>query len=555
MTGHLDNDSRPLQENYNKRTQLNTYIYEYFLHGEMFQCAESILKADSGVIVQEHSPGSFCNGKGSRVENALRNKTTDTRLDSALPNLLPAPNIPNPSPDSCFLYEWFCLLWAIFNAQKNEDARIEANQYAGHVQQQHWPKWNVSWPQTQSSLLLLQGPGSVTHNAFYNSGEMGVGSMTPAISGARACGSRNAALQKSQMQLTSIKKQNENQITARSGLYRSDGMPGGRGGQGPIQSSKLFQRPALQTSRLDASPDTTKQVKLGTQPMNDIIDFPKAKVDGLGGNVGVVRMHDWTQASNLRTFQHSNSQTTRPSIAAKQTPFQQERKTDDSWSMQWQKDSTENQIPETSLRGVQGTLQEQSCLLPVQPVDANDSVKPRSTMSSLSQTSKATLPTPQLSKAAREKSPFPKGTIPKKRTTNVKDEMVTCKIPKLNVGATVARPANAAPNAVPHINPIGIRKDTRNTSLSQVMSTGQPAVALPFTPASMAASPPVDLVQSTTFSMENCNMIPLDIANRQPMSPDSLQTNSVIFKGWWEFLAHNKGRSSGRYDAQTYAAI
>ncbi|KNB06687.1 hypothetical protein FOXG_16384 [Fusarium oxysporum f. sp. lycopersici 4287] len=452
-TGHLHDASRHLQENYNKRTQLNTYIYEYFLHNSMFQCAQSILKADSDVKVQRHSPGSDRNDKGLRLKNAPCNKTIDNSFDSTHSNLLPAPNVPTLSPDSCFLYEWFCLFWAMFNAQKNEN-------------QQNWPKRNVSWPQTQSSLLLLQAPGIATHNAFYNSGEMGVGSMTPAISGVRACGSRNAALQKSHVQLTSMEQQNENEIIAgrgRSSLYRNYGTPG----QETIQNSKLFQRPALQASRPGALPDT-KQVKLGTQPMNNIIlDFPKAKVGGLGGNEG---------------------------------------KTYDNWSVQWQNESNENQIPETSQHGVQGTLQERSRLPPVQPADSNDSAKPRSTISSLSQTSKPALPTPQLSKATREKIPFPKGTIPKKRTTNVKDEMVSCKIPKLNVGSTATRPANAAPSSVPHINPVGIRKDVQISSLSQAVPTGQPTVALPLTPASMAAKPPVDLVQSATLNMENCNM-------------------------------------------------
>ncbi|KNB06459.1 hypothetical protein FOXG_07161 [Fusarium oxysporum f. sp. lycopersici 4287] len=509
-TGHPHDASKYLPQNYNKQTQLNTYIYEYFLHNSMFQCAQSILKADSDVKVQRHSPGGDRHDKGLQLKNALRNKTIDSRLDSTHSNLLPAPNVPNLPPDSCFLYEWFGLFWAMFNAQKNEDGRIEACQYACHIQQRNWQKWNVSWPQTQSSSLLLQAPGSATHNAFYNSGEMGVGSMTPSISGARACGSRNEAMQNFQVQLTSMEQQNKNEITAgrgRRSLYRNYGIPGGQSGQEPILNSKLLQRPALRASRPDALPDTTKQAKFGTQPMNDIIlDFPKAKVDGLGGNVGVVWVNDWTRASNSRTFQQPNSQTTRQSVAAKEIPFHQEGKTDDKWSVQWQNDSSENLIPETFKRGVQGNLQERFRLPPVQPADVNDSAKPRSTISSLSQTSKVTLPITQLSKAAREKSSFPKGTIPKKRTMNVKDEMVLCKIPKLNVGSTATRPANAAQSAVSHINPVGISKDVQTSSLSQTLPTGQPEVALPLTAASMAANPPVDLVQSAALNMENCNM-------------------------------------------------
>ncbi|KAJ4076650.1 hypothetical protein NW760_015349 [Fusarium oxysporum] len=73
MTRHLHDASRHPQENYNKRVQFNTYIYEYFLHYDMLQCAQSILKADSDVKVQRHSPGSARDGKGCRLKNILSN--------------------------------------------------------------------------------------------------------------------------------------------------------------------------------------------------------------------------------------------------------------------------------------------------------------------------------------------------------------------------------------------------------------------------------------------------------------------------------------------------
>ncbi|KAJ9419726.1 hypothetical protein QL093DRAFT_2591239 [Fusarium oxysporum] len=416
MTGHLDNDSRPLQENYNKRTQLNTYIYEYFLHNEMFQCAKSILKADSGVSVQGHSPDSVRNGKGCRVKNALCNKTTDTRLDSASPNPLPSPNIPSPSPDSCFLYEWFCLFWVIFNAQKSEDARIKAKQaVALKGIEQNWPRWSVSLSQAYSPSLLHNTPDSATRNVFCNSEEKGASSITPRILGSQAWDRSNEALQQLRMQLTSMEQQYENELTARRGkssLSRNVGIPGGCGVQEPIKSSKHFQRPALQSSK-----NKTGMLTL----LLEIWDFVNSRL-----------------------------------------PL-------------------------------------------VKPVDANDSAKTRSTIPSRSQTVRAALPTPRLSKAAREKGPSPERGTSKKRTTNVKDEMVTCKIPKLNVDSTATRLANAAPNPSPHINLVGITKNAQNTSLTQIVPIGQPAVPLSSTTASMVPNPPVDLVQSTTFSMENYN--------------------------------------------------
>lgn len=83
--------------------------------------------------------------------------------------------------------------------------------------------------------------------------------------------------------------------------------------------------------------------------------------------------------------------------------------------------------------------------------------------------------------------------------------MATWEIPKLNVGSAT-HPAKTAPNPVPPINPVSIKKDAQNTSLAQVVPTGQPAVPLSLTPASMAVNSPVDLVQSATFSMENSNV-------------------------------------------------
>jgi hypothetical protein len=92
MTGHVHDASltmmnscavaphgalRQLQENYNKQTQLNTYIYEYFLRYGMFDCAQAILKADSDVNVQRHSPRSPRDDKRCRLRNTLSDESID----------------------------------------------------------------------------------------------------------------------------------------------------------------------------------------------------------------------------------------------------------------------------------------------------------------------------------------------------------------------------------------------------------------------------------------------------------------------------------------------
>jgi hypothetical protein len=89
----------------------------------------------------------------------------------------------------------------------------------------------------------------------------------------------------------------------------------------------------------------------------------------------------------------------------------------------WQIDPSENQIPHTAQRGVEATLQERSRRPSFKPGHANDSAKLISSISSLSQTSKATPPTSQLGKAARRKRPVPKGTTSRKGAKKVNYEV------------------------------------------------------------------------------------------------------------------------------------
>jgi hypothetical protein len=103
-TGHIHNASRHLQENYNKQTQLNIYIYEYFLYHGIFDL-QAILKADSDVKVQKYGPHSPRDNKHCRLKNAFYNKSISISSDFKRPEQLPVPNIPNLSPESCFLYK------------------------------------------------------------------------------------------------------------------------------------------------------------------------------------------------------------------------------------------------------------------------------------------------------------------------------------------------------------------------------------------------------------------------------------------------------------------
>jgi hypothetical protein len=130
----------PMQPNDNQqRSQLNTYIYEYFLRNGMYDCARSLLKSEQPIKVINEIPGSRRrdeNGNGAGDEGADGDSKDD--LDSKRPDDLPAPDVPRECPESCFLYEWWCLFWDMFNAQRGKDngkdnGRI-VMQYSNHTQ-------------------------------------------------------------------------------------------------------------------------------------------------------------------------------------------------------------------------------------------------------------------------------------------------------------------------------------------------------------------------------------------------------------------------------------
>ncbi|KAK0708629.1 hypothetical protein B0H67DRAFT_345468 [Lasiosphaeris hirsuta] len=128
------------QANDSNRTLLNTYIYEYFIRNGMYDCARQVIQYDPNINVKKDSPGGRRDEGGNIVGNGLGDDPMDTDtkdgLDQKRPDDLPAPNVPNLLPDSCFLYEWFCLFWDVFNSQKGKGSSNQVNQYVQHTQQQ-----------------------------------------------------------------------------------------------------------------------------------------------------------------------------------------------------------------------------------------------------------------------------------------------------------------------------------------------------------------------------------------------------------------------------------
>jgi hypothetical protein len=122
---------RPQMPANDNRSQLNTYIYEYFLRNGMFDCARSLLNSDQPMNVIKDSPGRRRDENGGD-EGADVDSKDD--IDSKRPADLPEPNLPKECPESCFLYEWWCLFWDMFNAQRGKGDGRNVLQYVTHTQ-------------------------------------------------------------------------------------------------------------------------------------------------------------------------------------------------------------------------------------------------------------------------------------------------------------------------------------------------------------------------------------------------------------------------------------
>lgn len=152
---------RQLQAHQDNRLLLNTYIYEYFLRYGMFDCARAILNSDAQIKVQKDSPGGRRDENGNLLGNGLGDDHMDTdskeEMDQKRPDDLPAPQIPTPLPDSCFLYEWFCLFWDMLNAQKGKGSNGQVAQYVQHAQVCHVQDRTVA---LVVELIVMSGPAT-----------------------------------------------------------------------------------------------------------------------------------------------------------------------------------------------------------------------------------------------------------------------------------------------------------------------------------------------------------------------------------------------------------
>ncbi|KAB8290707.1 hypothetical protein EYC80_008346 [Monilinia laxa] len=149
--------ARHSTSNDNNRSQLNTYIYEYFLKSGMFDCARTLLNHEQINVVKD-SPGR---------NDAEDGEDSKDDIDSKRPSDLPLPNLPKECPESCFLYEWFCLFWDMFNAQRGKGDARNVLSYVSHTQQsrqkaeQHQAQLRNINPMHAGAAYGRMGPGGM----------------------------------------------------------------------------------------------------------------------------------------------------------------------------------------------------------------------------------------------------------------------------------------------------------------------------------------------------------------------------------------------------------
>ncbi|MCJ1388741.1 hypothetical protein MMC18_001590 [Xylographa bjoerkii] len=138
------------------KSRLNTYIYDYLLKQESYECARALLK--SGLTVQttnKPSPGRRPNG----VDEGSLDADSKDDIESQRPHDLPLPEFGDGTDSNSFLLEWFSLFWDMFFAAKKDSKKtsVQAMQYVHHTQQQNRMR-------QEQQQQFLRNPGMMSQN-------------------------------------------------------------------------------------------------------------------------------------------------------------------------------------------------------------------------------------------------------------------------------------------------------------------------------------------------------------------------------------------------------
>lgn len=114
------------------KEKLNTYIYEYFIHNQMYDCARALRDSKVPINLDHNSPGRRRAANGMEVGGSDGMEDTKDSFND-IPADLPEPGVPKDSEES-FLYEWWCLFWDMYNAQRGNSKNAAIKSYQEFTQ-------------------------------------------------------------------------------------------------------------------------------------------------------------------------------------------------------------------------------------------------------------------------------------------------------------------------------------------------------------------------------------------------------------------------------------
>lgn len=106
-----------------RTTQLNTYIYDYFLKRGYYDCARALLNDPN--FPKEVSSSPTSNGNNQRDSSNSESDSSHERPGDDLPRA----NLSDAHQNSSFLFDWFNLFMDIFLAQRNRSKSPDATHY------------------------------------------------------------------------------------------------------------------------------------------------------------------------------------------------------------------------------------------------------------------------------------------------------------------------------------------------------------------------------------------------------------------------------------------
>ncbi|KAI9825646.1 MAG: hypothetical protein M1832_000990 [Thelocarpon impressellum] len=168
MNNGLAGTARNSPQQQDPKTQLNTYIYDYFIKNELYDCARALIQSDVSLDVSKASPGRRRDADGNPLHNGVEDNSMEgdskDDLDTKRPDDLPMPGVPAGQPQNSFLQDWWVLFWDIWVAQRKKPKPGEGGPAMHYVQHTQASRQQQRLRQEQHNQMLRQmGPQMPQH--------------------------------------------------------------------------------------------------------------------------------------------------------------------------------------------------------------------------------------------------------------------------------------------------------------------------------------------------------------------------------------------------------